>query len=61
MSSRGDTSVDPQGIAWHLPVFMPFATFVAVPLTDAGQNNGESEPFFALALRSHIRLRVLLI
>jgi hypothetical protein len=61
VSSRGDTSVDPQGSAWYLPVSTPFATFVDLPLPGAGPNGWESERFFALALRSHIRLRVLLI
>ena len=61
VSSRGDTSVDPQGAAWNLPVSTPFTTFVDLPLPGAGPNGWESERFFALALRSHIRLRVLLI
>jgi hypothetical protein len=61
VSSRGDTSVDPQSVARDLPVSTPFATFIGLRMLEAGANTLESELFFALALRSHIRLRVLLI
>jgi hypothetical protein len=61
VSSRSDTSVEPLSVTWDLPVSTPFATFVGLHLPEAVANTCESELFFALALRSHIRLRVLLI
>ena len=62
VTSRGDTSTDLQGIAGNLTAsVVTLSTIASLAMPVSGASAWESERCFAPALRSHLRLRVLLI